>query len=186
MQQIQEGNVDLVFRRWKRQMVKSGGSQITHIGVIRFTEVVPIQIDDVTEDDAKRSGSSLQDLLKFLNSKEGTIYRITLNLEGEDPRIALRSNTEFSDEEFDHMVRKLLRMDKASKHGPWTLKTLKVIKDKPATRAQDLADELGYEKPWFKLQVRKLKNMGLTISLGVGYEISPRGKEFLARYKSEN
>ena len=31
----------------------------------------------------------------------------------------------------------------------------------------------------FKADVRKLKNLGLTISLGVGYELSPRGQAYL-------
>ena len=32
----------------------------------------------------------------------------------------------------------------------------------------------------FKLHVRKLKNLGLTISLGTGYRLSPRGESYLA------
>ena len=49
----------------------------------------------------------------------------------------------------------------------------------PATRAGDLADEVGRERLPFKADVRKLKNLGLTISLGVGYELSPRGQAYL-------
>jgi hypothetical protein len=33
----------------------------------------------------------------------------------------------------------------------------------------------------FKVHVRKLKNLGLTLSLPVGYRLSPRGEEYLAR-----
>lgn len=32
-----------------------------------------------------------------------------------------------------------------------------------------------------KLNIRKLKNLGLTISLGTGYQISPRGKALIAK-----
>ena len=34
--------------------------------------------------------------------------------------------------------------------------------------------------PTFKLDVRKLKRLGLTVSLEVGYELSPRGRAYLA------
>ena len=46
-------------------------------------------------------------------------------------------------------------------------------------RAGDLADELGRERLPFKTDVRKLKNLGLTISLDVGYRLSPRGEAYL-------
>jgi hypothetical protein len=38
---------------------------------------------------------------------------------------------------------------------------------------------VGRETKPFKLDVRKLKNLGLTISLKIGYELSPRGRAFL-------
>jgi hypothetical protein len=47
-------------------------------------------------------------------------------------------------------------------------------------RAGDLADDLGRERLDVKLDVRKLKALGLTISLGVGYRLSPRGEAYLA------
>lgn len=46
-------------------------------------------------------------------------------------------------------------------------------------RAGDLAESLGRERAPFKLDVRKLKNLGLTISLTVGDRISPRGRAYL-------
>ncbi len=45
----------------------------------------------------------------------------------------------------------------------------------------ELAAEVGRPRPDFKLDVRKLKKLGLTHSLEVGYELSPRGEEFLRR-----
>ena len=36
------------------------------------------------------------------------------------------------------------------------------------------------DRPAFKLNVRKLKALGLTESLEVGYRLSPRGAAFLA------
>ena len=45
--------------------------------------------------------------------------------------------------------------------------------------AQSLAERLGRDKLPFKADVRKLKNIGLTESLGTGYRLSPRGKTVL-------
>jgi len=42
-----------------------------------------------------------------------------------------------------------------------------------------LAAELNLERAPFKLNVRKLKNLGLTMSLETGYRISPRGEALL-------
>jgi hypothetical protein len=38
---------------------------------------------------------------------------------------------------------------------------------------------MGYDRPAFKLDVRKLKRLGLTESLEVGYRLSPRGRAYL-------
>ena len=69
--------------------------------------------------------------------------------------------------------------DELSHHGPWTADTLRLIQAKPATRAADLAATLGRETAPFKLDVRKLKNLGLTYSLETGYELTPRGTAYL-------
>jgi hypothetical protein len=39
---------------------------------------------------------------------------------------------------------------------------------------------VGRETAPFKLDVRKLKNLGLTTSHRIGYELSPRGAAYLA------
>ena len=56
---------------------------------------------------------------------------------------------------------------------------LRLIADQPATRAPDLAALLDRETQPFKTDVRKLKNLGLTISLSPGYRLSPRGEAYL-------
>ncbi len=43
------------------------------------------------------------------------------------------------------------------------------------------AGELGRERLPFKADVRKLKRLGLTESLDVGYRLSPRGRAYLDR-----
>jgi len=59
------------------------------------------------------------------------------------------------------------------------LTTLELIAAMPATRAADLAAALGRETAPFKLDVRKLKNLGLTYSLDVGYRLTTRGAGYL-------
>lgn len=54
--------------------------------------------------------------------------------------------------------------------------TLALIEAAPATRAADLAAGVGRDTPSFKRDVRKLKELGLTESLEVGYRLSPRGQ----------
>jgi hypothetical protein len=44
----------------------------------------------------------------------------------------------------------------------------------------DLAAAFGRETQPFELDVRKLKNLGLTITPEVGYRLSPRGAAHLA------
>jgi hypothetical protein len=56
---------------------------------------------------------------------------------------------------------------------------LRLIAERPAVRAPDLAASLGRETLAFKRDVRKLKELGLTRSLEVGYAISPRGRAYL-------
>ena len=56
---------------------------------------------------------------------------------------------------------------------------LALIADRPAVRAPDLAASLGRDTLTFKRDVRKLKELGLTESLEVGYRISPRGAALL-------
>jgi Mn-dependent DtxR family transcriptional regulator len=62
--------------------------------------------------------------------------------------------------------------------GPWTRPTLELIAKNPGTRAADLAPQLQQERLPFKANVRKLKELGLTISLERGYELSPRGRAY--------
>jgi hypothetical protein len=40
---------------------------------------------------------------------------------------------------------------------------------------------MGRDLDPFKIDVRKLKNLGLTRSFDVGYEVSPRGRSYLGK-----
>jgi hypothetical protein len=85
------------------------------------------------------------------------------------------------DDELARIRARLTRLDRASSHGPWTEAVLRLVAAHPAVRAADLAASLGRETQPFKTDVRKLKQVGLTESLDVGYRLSPRGRTVLAR-----
>jgi hypothetical protein len=139
----------------------------------------------VTEDDARAAGyddrAELLAEVERHGHADGTLYRIALHLAGPDPRVALRERAEVTDDEWEVISARLARLDRASRHGPWTTTTLRVIAERPEVRAPDLAGSLGRETQPFKTDVRKLKEMGLTESLGTGYRLSPRGRTVLAR-----
>jgi hypothetical protein len=180
LDRIAAGEVDLAFRRWTRPTVKTGGSLRTQLGLLQIEMVGPVAIEDITEEDARRAGLGLDELVAFLNLKtEGEIYRVEVGPIVPDPRVALRENAVLSSSEVDDLTRRLNRLDQASKRGPWTRQFLRLLDENPRVRAQDLADSLGLENTVFKDDVRKLKELGLTISFSPGYEVSPRGKALL-------
>jgi hypothetical protein len=77
-------------------------------------------------------------------------------------------------------LQRLATLDSRAASGPWTCPTLGLIHEKSGERAAGLAEEMGMDKPAFKANVRKLKGLGLTESLKVGYRLSPRGEAVLA------
>lgn len=183
LEEIAAGRVDLAFRRWARPAVKPGGSQRTAIGVVRFDAVDPVELAEVTDAEASRAGFADRAALgaELARHRDGQLYRIALHREGDDPRVALREDDALTDDDVAAIATRLARLDRASSHGAWTRATLELVRDRPAVRAPDLAASVGRETQPFKLDVRKLKNLGLTISLRVGYELSPRGRAYLDR-----
>jgi hypothetical protein len=176
---IEAGKVTLAFRRWRRPSVRAGGTLRTRAGVLAIESVERIEEQAITDDEARRAGAADRaDLIRRLRP-EGTLYRIEFRLAGPDPRIALRERADLDDEERAAIDARLARFDRASRHGPWTAKVLDLIAKRPATRAPELAAELGRETAPFKADVRKLKELGLTESLERGYRLSPRGQAYL-------
>jgi len=180
LQGIADGSVTLAFRRWDRPRVRPGGRQRTPVGVVAFDMIDAVPRDGLTERDARDAGlTGLTELLALVDRRpSGEIYRVTLRLAGPDPRVALREAVPPANE-VEHVIGRLERLDRASRHGPWTLAVLRSIADQPGVRAADLAASHGRERAPFKLDVRKLKELGLTESLRPGYRISPRGRAVL-------
>lgn len=182
---IKRGEISLAFRKWKTQSVKKGTLLKTAIGQIEILDIEEIKPLEITDELAIKAGfQSSKELTEVLSKrKEGQIYKIEISFHSEDPRISLRNKSKLSTQEFDIIRSKLQRLDQYSKQGPWTEKVLNLIKNNPHKRAADLATIYGSEKDKFKLNVRKLKNMGLTISHDVGYSISPLGETYLELLK---
>ena len=183
---IREGRVTLAFRRWKRPSVRTGGTLLTAAGRLSILKVGPVDADQITPGDARKAGFESRDaLFKELDKAgNGTLYRIDLGGLEADPRIALREQTADTVERAA-LGERLRRMDRRSATGAWTLGTLRAIRDNPGRVARDLCRVVGQERDPFKVNVRKLKAMGLTESLEVGYRISPRGRALLAWIESE-
>ena len=176
---IEAGEVTLAFRRWRRPTVRAGGTLRTRVGVLAIESVEPVFEQAITDADARRAGAAGREELIAGLRPEGTLYRIEFRLAGPDPRIALRERTDMDAGERAVIDARLARLDAASRHGPWTARVLELIARRPATRAPDLASELGRETAPFKADVRKLKELGLTESLERGYRLSPRGRAYV-------
>jgi hypothetical protein len=178
LERIRSGEIDLAFRRWERPRVVLGTRMRTAVGVLEVTSLDRVRT--VTHADAARAGAPRAELMRLMEKKRpAPIWRIGLRYAGEDPRVALREDADLAPEERARILARLDRLDAASAHGPWTRHYLELIRDHPARRAPDLAAWEGRETQPFKRDVRKLKELGLTESLEVGYRLSPRGAAVL-------
>lgn len=177
---IRQGTIDLAFRRFKRPTVKTGGRLRTRIGELSIDKVERVTLKSITAADARRAGAaSLAELLAELRTRQGPVYRIELHFAREDTRTALRAKARLTAAELGEVRGRLERMDTRSKDGAWTRRVLELIRDHPGTRAPDLAAGEGLEPKSFKARVRRLKELGLTESLRIGYRLSPRGRAVL-------
>lgn len=172
---IKAGTVDLAFRRWARPRVVVGTKMRTAVGLLEVTSVE--RAGRLTAEDARRAGSpSLTALREALAARpEDPVWRIGLVWAGPDPREALRESVPDA-AEIELINGRLDRLDRASSYGAWTRETLDLIDLHPTVRAPDLAARVGRETADFKKDVRKLKELGLTESLDIGYLLSPRGR----------
>lgn len=177
---IADGSVRLAFRRWDRPRMRPGSTQRTVAGVVLVQSVDEVDPGQLTDDDARLAGvGTLAELRRVLDRRDGAhVYRMEVSLAGADPRVALREQAELTAEERRVVDEQLDRWDTA-RSAPWTRELLRLIADRPGVRAPDLAASLGRETLPFKRDVRRLKELGLTVSLAVGYEISQRGRAYL-------
>ena len=179
---IFDGSVTVLVRRWRRPQATAGHVYRTAAGRIAVDAVTVIDPDALTDTDAGAAGYPSADALRAdLRGHDGDpIYLLRVRpAEGPDPRTELAENAELMPTDVAELDRRLDRLDRAGGAGPWTRSVLAAIQAEPGRRAGDLAEAAGRERLAYKADVRKLKALGLTISLPVGYRLSPRGEAYL-------
>ncbi len=183
---LHDGSITVAFRRWRRSQVVAGHQYRMGMGMgmVQVESVDIISPADITAELARAAGfpdapAAVADLR---GDPELALYCVRFRrLDGPDPRDELAATASLSSEEAAGIAARLARMDAASKRGPWTLAVLTQIANRPGVVSTALAESLGWERADFKLHVRRLKALGLTISLDIGYRLSPRGAAFLAK-----
>lgn len=189
---VRDGRITLAFRRWDAPRVKVGSTQLTAAGVITFDSVDEIRdAATISDDDAAAAGfldaASLRKRLEPRVVKPSPrggkggerIYRVRLRWAGEDARIVLRDAVPDA-AELAEITAAVRGLDTGKKSGPWTTPILEWIRDNPGVVSKELAALLGRELLPMKADIRRLKALGLTISLEVGYRLSLRGDAYLS------
>ena len=181
-QRVASGEITVTWRLWKYPHVKAGRIYATGFGFVKIEDVRIVQVAHVTDADAHEAGLwDAAALVEFARSHTGAtvspetvLHRVQFQYLGDvDPRPpgpALR---------LDEVEKRLERFDRASPRGPWTLRALRLIEENPRVVARKLAYEMDWGTADFKLHIRKLKALGLTISCEVGYELSESGQSYL-------
>ncbi|MBV9951537.1 MAG: ASCH domain-containing protein [Acidimicrobiia bacterium] len=180
---IQAGEVTVTYRRWKRRQAVAGHRYRTVVGYLEVDAVDVVEQASITARDARAAGyPSVEALAADLRgTPDLPLYRVRFHVvDGPDPRDELAAAATLGPDEVIEISARLKRLDKASRSGPWTAATLDLIASRPGVRAADLAASVDRETQPFKLDVRKLKGLGLTVSLERGYRLSPRGEAYRA------
>lgn len=177
LEAIFAGRITTAFRRWKKPGAKAGSQQRTQLGMVAIDSVEVIDPKTLTEADAHAANyPDLASLRAMFDAQEGTCYRIRLHPGGPDPRAALQDADDLTHADRVEIDKKLAKLDAVA---PWTKATLHCIRDNPGVVSTKLADILGCERFALKEDIRKLKALGLTESLKVGYRLSRRGLAYV-------
>jgi hypothetical protein len=196
---LASGDITVTFRTWTRPQVKVGGRYQAGGSTLLVDDVRQVRVADISDDDARRAGEDDRGALLVRLAKrprgrytarpssdvrpeitdDTLVWRVEFHAVAPDAP-PLAEQDDLTSDDVAEITRRLDRLDAASSHGPWTRQTLQLIADRPAVVSTTLAEVVGRERQDFKVDVRKLKRLGLTESLDVGYRISPRGKAYLA------
>ena len=171
---IADGSITVTFRAWTRPQAKVGGRYRIGGMLIEATDVREVSVEEITEHDGRLAGAIDRAALVSRLGTGDPVWRVDFVFVGPDDRIARRNNT--SSEDLTDVMARLSRLDRS---GAWTRQTLQLIERYPGIVSTTLAHHANQERPAFKLNVRKLKELGLTESLEVGYRLSPRGQAVL-------
>jgi hypothetical protein len=170
---LRDGSLTVAYRRWKRPSVKAGGTLVSPGGLLAIDSVEPIDDKQIDDDSARAAGYADRKELFGNIRGDGQLFRIRFHRIGDDPRVAMRQRVELTEAE-TKSVNGLLRRNE------WAEPYLRLIDELPGVVSTDLAGRAGVERLVFKQRVRRLKALGLTESLEVGYRLSPRGRQVLA------
>lgn len=182
---LRDGSITTTFRRWKRAQVKPGGTyRPRHDLALVVDAVTEVRVSALTDDDARAAGEPDVSTLRHRwlpgAPDDEVLFRIDFHrVDDPDPRAALAAADKLDEAAVAGITARLDRLDRAAAHGPWTRATLAGIGRHPGVVSTVLAEALGRERFALKVDIRKLKALGLTISLGTGYELSPRGQAYL-------
>jgi hypothetical protein len=179
---LADGSITVTIRTWTRPQAKTGGRYRVAGLLLEATDVRQVRVDDLTEADALAAGErTLQQLLARLGhpDPDRALWRVQFHCVGRDDRAERREHDDLTADEIVALRVRLDRLDARSPAGPWTRTTLRLIEKYPGVVSTALARHAQQERPAFKINVRKLKEMGLTESLDVGYRLSPRGAALL-------
>ncbi len=185
---IHSGRVTLAFRRWRRGQVVAGHRYRTGLDLVEAAAVDIVTAGDIDAGQAHAAGyATIEDLLAGLRGNPALpLYRVQFRLLAEpDPRDVLAAASSLTEDEIGEVAARLARMDKASKCGPWTAVILDQIAGRPGVSSAVIAEDMGWVRADLKLHVRRLKELGLTVSLEVGYRLSPRGAAYLAAVRAK-
>lgn len=188
---IRSGAIRCTYRIWKSAKVKAGGRyRLGTDGAIEVESVETGPLREISTADARLAGFEDRDaLLDELRTSAKTrvtartrLHRVKFRfVRAADPREARRRDTSAAG--LDEVAGRLARMDRLSRRGPWTAELLDLIARNPRAASSELAPRMRRERRAFKADVRKLKELGLTVSHEVGYSLSERGKALLARLR---
>lgn len=178
---LADGSITLTFRTWTRPQARAGGHYRVGGMLLEATAVDQVRAGDITDDEARRAGADHAAALlarMSIDDPERTVWRVELRHLGADDRIDRRADDALDEATVADLKARLDRMDRRTGR-PWTRQTLRLIERYPGIVSTALARQAGQERMTFKANVRKLKELGLTESLDVGYRLSPRGEAVL-------
>ncbi len=179
IERVSAGELTVTWRLWKRAHVKVGRAYPAGHGAVVIEDVRRVRVADVTDADAEQAGlTDAQSLIDLVGtrkrtrvSRETVLHRVQFHYVPQPP-----ARPELL---LPEVARRLARLDAASPRGPWTLAVLGLIEANRGVVARLLAAEMGLHTGSFKALVRKLKGLGLTESLSIGYELSELGQTYL-------
>jgi hypothetical protein len=155
---VADGSLTVTWRAWTRPMVKIGGRYVVGAVTVEVTSLDRVPAATVPSSERARLGDV------------DPVWRVAFQ------RVEPVAKRQLS---HDELAARLDRLDRASTHGPWTRAALALIRDNPGVVSTKLAAIVDRERFAFKADVRKLKALGLTESLDVGYRLSSLGEAYV-------